>query len=272
MAVMIISFLSKELGIQTKINVILPTGRALRHEKRPPVKYQTLWLLHGGTDDANGFIYNTNIVRYAEDNNIAVIMPENDDVFYTDGYIPNGGRYFSYVTEELPAMCRSILPLSAAREDNFIAGNSMGGGGAMKCAVLHPELYRTALVMSSGGIRMHRPEDRWVSDFLEKVLQDEDISDYVFPEDPKKDVQMALPIYQILKEGTADLPKIIFTCGGDDMVLPQVKEALRFYDKMGLHYSFMEVPGFRHEWDFWDLMLRKALESLLPLMHEPISI
>ena len=91
----------------------------------------------------------------------------------------------------------------------------MGSGGAMKCAVLHPELYGAALMLSGSGIRMHRAEDTWVAGFLEKVVNGEDVSDYPVVEDPKRDVQMAIPIYNILSdpEKKAALPKLFFTCG-----------------------------------------------------------
>lgn len=272
MVVMKLNFHSVALGIHTKVNVILPTGRPVRFEKRQKELYQVLWLLHGGTDDGNDIIQNTNICRYAEENKVAVVLPEDNDAFFTDGYLPNGGLYFTYVTEELVKMCRSILPLSPRREDNFVAGNSMGSGGAMKCAVLHPELYGAALMMSGAGIRMHRPEDKWVAGFLDKAVKGEDVSAFPVPEDPKRDVQMAVPIYGILKDPAkkAALPKLFFTCGGADPILGDVKAGLRFYDKMGLDYFWEEVPGYRHEWDFWDLTLRKALKEWLPLRHGPI--
>jgi S-formylglutathione hydrolase FrmB len=272
MVVMKLNFHSLLLGIHTKVNVILPTGRPVFYKEREKELYQVLWLLHGGTDDCNDFIQNTNIARYAEENKIAVILPEDNDAFFTDGYIQNGGLYFSYVTEELVKMCRSILPISDKREDNFVAGNSMGSGGAMKCAVLHPELYGAAVMLSGSGIRMHRADDTWVAGFLEKVVNGEDVSDYPEVEDPKRDVQMAIPIYNILRdpEKKAALPKMFFTCGGDDRILSDVKKAMAFYDKLGLEYFWEEIPGYAHEWDFWDMQLRKALVEWLPLKHAPI--
>ena len=54
------------------------------------------------------------------------------------------------------------------------------------------------------------------------------------------------------------------------MSLDNIKLALRYYDRMGLEYFWEEVPGFAHEWDFWDLTLRKALKEWLPLKHAPI--
>jgi len=270
MAVFKVNFLSRDLGLHTKVNVVLPIVPSVTVEKQEKCLYQVLWLLHGGGDDLNDFILNTNIARYAEDHKIAVVMSEDNYAFYTDGYIQNGGRYFTYITEELVRMCRSIFPLSDKREDNFVAGNSMGSGGAMKCAMLHPELYSAALIMSGSGMRMHRTEDKWVTDFLMKVINDEDVSDYPAVEDPKQDVQMAIPIYNILKEGKTNLPKFYFTCGGADGLIRDVKSALQFYEKMGLPYFYEEVPGYKHEWDFWDLSLRKALNEWLPIRHAPI--
>jgi len=271
MAVFTVNFLSRELGLHTKVNVILPMGRPFVREKHEKCLYQVLWLLHGGSDDSNDFILNTNIARYADENQIAVVIPEDHDAFFTDEYIPNHGRYFSYTTEELVRMCRGIFPLSDKREDNFVAGNSMGSGGAMKCAILHPELYGAALMLSGSGIRMHRPEDAWTREFLTKIINDEDVSDYPDVEDPKKDVQMAIPIHNVLKKGNRDLPKLFFTCGdADTYVYPDVQLALKYYDKMGLDYFYEEVPGYRHEWAFWDLSLKKALEEWLPLKHGPI--
>jgi uncharacterized LabA/DUF88 family protein len=31
-----------------------------------------------------------------------------------------------------------------------------------------------------------------------------------------------------------------------------------------------EVPGYKHEWDFWDLTLRKAIKDWLPIRHSVI--
>lgn len=269
MAILKVNFLSRELGLHTKVNVILPTGRPMKLEKQEKCLYQVLWLLHGGTDDINDFILSTNIARYAEDYKIAVVIPEDNNAFYTDGYIQNGGRYFTYVTEELVNMCRSIFPFSDKREDNFISGNSMGSGGAMKCAMLRPDLYAAALILSGSGMRMHRAEDKWVKEFLEKVCNDEDVSEYKC-EDYKKDVQMAIPFYEILKKGTEGLPQFFFTCGGDDVLINDIEPALKFYKKMGLDIFYEQIPGYKHEWDFWDMQLRKGLDQWLPIKKDVI--
>ena len=274
MATLHLNYLSRALGLQTNVSVIIPAkpmvfgGEAPQHKGKP--KYQVLWLLHGGGGDDQDYLNFSNIVRFTDEHQIAVVMPSDQNAFYCDGYLPNGGNYFSFVTEELVKLCRSIFPFSDKREDNFIAGLSMGSGGAMKCAVLHPELYAAALIMSGGGMRLHRAEDAWAKEFLKKVINGEDVSSYEVPEEPKKDITMAVPMYDILKNRMDTLPKFWFTCGGDDFLKTDVKLALDFYDKMGLPYFYEEVPGYRHEWDFWDLSLRKALKEWLPIRHAAI--
>ena len=67
------NFLSKHLGMQTNVTVCLPSfSFADIMEKRENVyvqgmKYQTLYLLHGGSGDDSDYVNFSNIVRYAPD-------------------------------------------------------------------------------------------------------------------------------------------------------------------------------------------------------------
>ena len=37
-----------------------------------------------------------------------------------------------------------------------------------------------------------------------------------------------------------------------------------------LDVFYEEVPGYQHEWDFWDLSLQKAICSWLPILHREV--
>lgn len=50
-------------------------------------------------------------------------------------------RMYSYVTRELPALVAASFPADAARQGIF--GHSMGGHGALVCALRNPEQYRS---------------------------------------------------------------------------------------------------------------------------------
>ena len=107
------NFLSKHLGMQTNVTVCLPSfSFADVMEKRENVyvkgmRYQTLYLLHGGSGDDSDYVNFSNIVRYADDHKLAVVMPCDFNADYTDA--PKGPRYLRYVTEELPAMVQAVL-------------------------------------------------------------------------------------------------------------------------------------------------------------------
>ena len=74
------------LQMSVNLNVILPQ-RTTRHGftgSTPDGKFPVLYLLHGGSGDDSDYVNFTNIVRYADDNKIAVIMPNDYNACYTD--------------------------------------------------------------------------------------------------------------------------------------------------------------------------------------------
>lgn len=66
--------------------------------------------------------------RWAEDADLAVVMPSGDNAFYVNGQAANND-YGAFIGEELPRAMRSLFPLSNRRGDTFIAGLSMGALG-----------------------------------------------------------------------------------------------------------------------------------------------
>lgn len=130
---------SESLRMATAVDVILPDKGDLSEVK-------TLYLLHGLTDDCTGWTRYTAVERYARERGLAVVLPEVQRSFYTD--MAYGLPYFTYVSEDLPAVCRRMFGLGAAREQNYIFGLSMGGYGAMKCALTYPDRYAGAASFS----------------------------------------------------------------------------------------------------------------------------
>lgn len=129
MALINFNFLSVCHGKQSNVTIILPTSgmddkKVGKTIEVPGMKYQVLWLLHGGGGDNTDFVNFSNIVRYANEHRIAVVMPA--------GVNFHEGKDYEYVTEELPRVLRILFPLSDRREDNFIGGLSFGGDCAMK--------------------------------------------------------------------------------------------------------------------------------------------
>jgi putative tributyrin esterase len=280
MAILKMNFLSKFLGMPTNITVCLPSFSFRDAVNKnldfyiPGMKFQTLYLLHGGAGDDSDYVNLTSIVRYADENRIAVVMPADYNHFYTDDR--EGPRYWRYVSEELPEVCQTLFPLSPAREDNFVAGLSMGGYGAMKMGLCKPERFAAALVMSGAVQSAEKMREFTKFRAPGAGAGDPDVM-------PMINLARILDIDN-LEGGTNDawgqarrnveqgkpLPAFYLTVGDKDFALEHVTEAHTYLTALGYETHLDIVPGYGHEWDFWDLSLKKALASWLPLRRDVI--
>ncbi len=282
MAVIKMNFLSKYLGMQTNVTVCIPSFsfRDFVEGKpdfyRPGVKFQTLYLLHGGAGDDSDYVHLTSIVRYADENKVAVVMPCDYNHFYTDD--PNGPRYWKYVAQELPALCQAYFPLSTRREDNFVAGLSMGGAGAMKMGILEGERFAAALCMSGAAISPDKVQEFGKHRFRPEA-GDPDLMPMISLEKIYGDLAHFKggphDVYHQARRNVEQgkkLPKFFFTVGDQDFARQGVEKAAEYLRSLGYDSFFELVPGYGHEWSFWDLTLKKALESWLPLKRDVIFL
>lgn len=277
-----LNFLSKYLGMQTNVTICLPSfsfadvmdGR--RDVYRAGMQYQTLYLLHGGSGDDSDYVNFSNIVRYADDHKLAVVMPCDYNGEYTD--VPGGPKYLTYIMEELIPMTRAFFPLSSRREDTTVGGLSMGAAGAMKIALLYPELFSAALVMS--GAARHPDTLKPGSAVSMPKMGDPDDPDampmpdlgklYGDPETFSKSLNNAYLAAANNVRDAKPLPKFYFACGLEDFALPRCRLGYEELKKLGYPVQMEELPGYRHEWDFWDLILRRAIKEWLPIRHSAI--
>ena len=141
MALIRCDFFSESLALGTSMTVLLPQGAAAGAGK-PPV----LYLLHGLTDDDTAWTRYTSIERYADAKGLAVVMPQAHRSFYTDEAY--GMKFWTFLSEELPAVVQSFFRVSDQRAETFVAGLSMGGYGAMKWALRQPGRFAKAATLS----------------------------------------------------------------------------------------------------------------------------
>lgn len=246
------NFRSKELGQNTQVNVLLPSN----DEKNQKAPCKTLWLLHGLTDDYTAWCRYTSIERYAKKYNLAVIMPSADRSWYTN--TAYGVNYFDYFAKELPSICRDTFPyLSTRREDNIIAGLSMGGYGALKLALTLPEQYGTCIALSGSldVTRKGRPYklNEWRSIFGFDI------------EDPSVLAGSEHDLFALaskLKDSGVDFPDIYMWCGLEDSLITVNREFDAHLSELGVAHYFGESEG-DHSWKWWDLHISNALARVL---------
>ena len=239
---------SESIGMMTSVTIILPQHR------RENELHQTLYLLHGLSDDDSIWLRRTSIERYADPLGIAVVMPQVHRSFYTD--MAAGYRYWTFISEELPRIMRAMFPLSSAREDNFVAGLSMGGYGAFKLALRKPEQYAAAASLS-GALHMAITDS--------SLLREAIVNDYpLIYGDAMNVAGTENDLLWLLEQRKADgsqLPALYQCCGTEDFLYA---DNITFRDACraaGFPLVYEEGPG-EHEWGYWDTHIRRVLDWL----------
>jgi putative tributyrin esterase len=247
-------FFSEALSLSTSMTVILPQATTTQigmtgqtREGPPPV----LYLLHGLSDDDTIWVRRTSIERYAAPHGLAVVMPQVHRSLYTDEAY--GGKFATFLTEELPALVGSMFRVSDRREDTFVAGLSMGGYGAFKWALQQPERFAAAASLS-GTLRLTGPRTRRVRPedprMFDRIFGDRDVVGG--PDDLN---------WLLGQREVSDLPALYLCCGTED---PLFEDNLFFRDACaaaGVPVTATFEPG-EHEWGYWDAKIQDVLAWL----------
>lgn len=243
------------LQMSVNLNVILPQ-RTIRHGftgSTPDGKFPVLYLLHGMGDDQTIWQRRTAIERYVEGTPLAVVMPTTHLGFYTD--MQHGLPYWSFFSQELPALCRQFFPqLTDRREYTFAAGNSMGGYGAVKLALGMPDQFGKAVSLSGAldlvGMAKHTPATPLMQNIFGSTEQltgsDNDL----------------LALAEKTCKTHTNLPKLRICCGTEDSLLPFSRSAKARLIQLGYDVTYQESPGV-HDWAYWDTQIRQAIPWLL---------
>ena len=125
MALIQMNYLSKALFRTVPVQIILPADKisfeTMDYRMEKGKKFKTLYLLHGLLGNYTDWVSGTRIQRWAEEKDLAVVMPSGDNAFYVNSVTPNND-YGEFVGKELVEITRRMFPLSEKREDTFIGG------------------------------------------------------------------------------------------------------------------------------------------------------
>lgn len=245
MALLHIDFFSRSLNRSAQMAVILPDA-----PRKTAMPWKTLYLLHGMTDDYSIWQRRTSIERYAEEYGIAVVMPDARLSWYADTAM--GERYFSFVGDELVRISRRMFPaLSHRREDTFVAGLSMGGYGAVKCALKHPETFCKAASLS-GALDVSAVTQ------LNPPLGEKSYWEDVFgPLDKIKGSENDL--LAAAEALTENRPELFMWCGTEDFLYNMNISMRDHLFRLGYKLAYSESPG-DHQWKYWDHEIQNVLE------------
>ena len=233
MALIQLGYWSDALQKNTSANIILP-------QSAPP--YQVMFLLHGLSDDHTIWLRRTSIERYVEGLNLMVVMPDGGRGFYCDA--KEGYAYGTALGVELPALIKQWFPV----EDKFaVSGLSMGGYGAVKLALTHPQTFVSAVSHSGalgfGHWETYR-EDAFGTEFRR-----------ISGENPRGGPDDLFS----LSQKTSTKPEIRIDCGVDDFLLEANREFTAHLKEIGYSHQYQEFPG-AHEWSYWDEHVQEGIQ------------
>jgi len=254
MALIHLDHLPETVKVHSPLNVIIPDPGTMNGV--PVRDRKVLYLLHGLSDDASAWQRYSAIETYAKKYGIVVVMPSVGRSFYLD--MPNGQKYFTYIVDELPHYLEDVFGIKPDPGKTFIAGLSMGGYGALKAALLHPECYFAAGSFS-GVLSMHgwtaNPEDPRMAEFS---MLFGDLGSLPGNEhDPSTWLANAAKNSQ-----SQPIPRLFVSCGLQDELLLTNRYFVGNCKSLGVSVEYHEENGI-HDWFFWDKQIRDFLRFAL---------
>ncbi len=237
------TFQSAALKRAVPYRVILPDDYATSTARFP-----VLYLLHGHDGAFGNWSDKTQVASYAAGHPLIIVMPDGASSWYVDG--ANGEAWETYLTADLIADVDKTFRTIRTRDGRMIAGLSMGGYGAIKAGLKHPELY--AFVGSfSGALDITRPAD---------VFHGERRADVMAIFGPiGSGIRTRNDVFALAAAAApAQVPYVWIACGTNDPWLEPNREMARALKSRGVPYEYHERPG-GHDWTFWDWAIKSLL-------------
>jgi len=240
---------STVLDMDVKLDLILPEDRHHTADLQGR-RYPILYVLHGYKEDCSTWMRLSNLPLLVRDLPLIVCTVSGYNGFYVNQ--DGGFRIYDYLTQELPVKLANFLPVSPARQDTYIMGESMGGYGTLRLALSAPERYGHACVLSGGPLdpaMMERFDGRLRALFG--------------PADAFKGGNDDLyHLADLLQASDRPAPQLLFYCGTED---PGYHRTAAYVDYLKEHCPRLSVsaaywPGV-HDFHFWNSALPKALTA-----------
>jgi len=243
--------------LQSTINIQFMIPEKINEPKR------IIYLLHGMHGNQGSWIDNSMLPYYGKKYDAIFVMPEAGRSFYFD--LKHGRSYFTFVSEELPQICKNIFNISHKREDTAVMGYSMGGYGSLYLALTKPEQYGFCGAISPACMYfkpMLEAIKKDIPAYAKKGLNEQEIvKDLYALYGESLEYREEGNIPRLAREFPADKPKpkIYVTCGTEDGL---IKENHKFRDDMNelsFDYTYEEWSG-GHNFNFFNAALEKTLE------------
>lgn len=248
MALLDVDFFSDTLEMGASMTVVLPQPTkeqiGVDSEATPATDFPLLYLLHGLSDDHTAWLRYTSVERYAAAAGVAVVMPAVARSFYADE--AHGHRYWSFLSEELPEIVGNFFKVTASPARTFVAGLSMGGYGALRLGLTHPDRFAAVASLSGVGDLRAALANPTRDELLQRVF-----GGWIGPD---------ADLHALL--GGSARPRLWIGCGTEDVLYPGNLDLVERAVSAGYDVTTDFPPG-DHEWGLWDRQLPTVIDWML---------
>jgi enterochelin esterase-like enzyme len=254
---------SSKTGAKMNYSVYLPADYSVNQRSYPVV-----YLLHGYSDDETGWI------QFGQANQIVdkgvaegkvppciLIIPDGKVTWYCNSYDKKDNWEDIFIQEFIPAI-ETEYRIRAKREFRAIAGLSMGGYGALKISMRHPELFSTCVALSSGTFSdeeiVRQPDkdyDRFFGNIFGKGLKGEERLTEAWKSNSPLDLIHSMPLEKLRTV------RFWIDCGDDDFLFNGNSLLHIEMRKLGLPHEYRVRDG-AHQWSYWRSGLATGLEYI----------
>lgn len=240
------NWFSQTLSMYTHVTVCTPDI--------PAETKATVVLLHGLKSDADAWLNRAGLDYFANKYSIAFVMPEVQRSWYVD--MAYGLDYFGYVSDELPELIKHYFHIPTDREHFYIGGLSMGGYGALRCALKHPDRYKGALILSA---RVFMEKRAFLFDDDRSVREFQGILGIERKTSLENDTNVPLMV-EAAKDAPVK-PAFYVACGTEDGLYPEDVALNGMLRQADFDVTYEDWAG-AHTWDFWREALPRGLKAL----------
>ncbi len=218
-----------------------------------PGPWPVFYLLHGYSDDHTVWMRLTSIERYVQNLPLMVVMPDASHGWYTNAQAPGGMRYEDYLIKDIIGLVDRTFHTIPERRGRVIGGLSMGGYGAVKLALKHPDKFCSA-TSHSGAVLMgakaaNARERKEMSEFVHELHG-------IFGAKPMGGAEDCIALAK--KCPRAKRPALRIDCGTEDFLLQDNRDYHRHLEQMKFPHEYAEFPG-AHNWGYWDQHVQDAI-------------
>ncbi|MDQ2936895.1 MAG: esterase family protein [Acidobacteriota bacterium] len=243
------------LGRTTSYRILYPP--TYQHPENREKRYPVIYLLHGLSGESANWLEKTGVAQYAMQYDLFIVMVDGANGWYTDSATKPADKYESYILRELIPDVEKRFRVSAQREGRAIAGLSMGGYGAIKFGLKHPEMFALAASMSGAFTAAS-----WIEKDLKDpgVMRDSVLQTFGAAGSPTRAANDVLKLArEVPAKQISSLPFFYIDCGTEDFLFNDSREFASLLVGLKIPHEYRQLPG-THSWPYWDAQLQEILK------------